>query len=159
MAVDGQGGRRIADGKRGASLRETLLGWATPAARDWRDGRASPETMERNSRPLNEQAQLTGWATPAAHEAGGTPEAVLARKEAARERGAELGVSLTSLSLQAQLADPGPPPNGFSAATGKPGQLNPDFSRWLMGYPAAWGSCADTAMRSSPSKRRRSSGR
>ena len=40
--------------------------WATPAARDWKDGRASQETMDRGSRPLNEQAvQLTaGWMTP-----------------------------------------------------------------------------------------------
>lgn len=38
-----------------------LAGWACPAARDWKDGRASQETMDRNSRPLNEQAvQLTG---------------------------------------------------------------------------------------------------
>lgn len=34
----------------------SLLAWATPAARDWRDGRASQETMGGNSRPLNEQA-------------------------------------------------------------------------------------------------------
>lgn len=34
----------------------TLVTWATPSARDWRDGRASEETMNRNSRPLNEQA-------------------------------------------------------------------------------------------------------
>jgi len=32
-----------------------LSSWASPAARDWRDGRASQETMARNSRPLNEQ--------------------------------------------------------------------------------------------------------
>ena len=32
-----------------------LAGWATPTTRDWRDGRASQETMERNGRPLNEQ--------------------------------------------------------------------------------------------------------
>lgn len=29
--------------------------WATPAARDWKDGRASQETLDRNARPLNEQ--------------------------------------------------------------------------------------------------------
>ena len=52
---------------------------------------------------LQSTAALASWATPAAHEAGGTPEQFLARKEAARAKGAELGVSLTSLSLQAQL--------------------------------------------------------
>ena len=31
--------------------------WSTPAARDWKNGQASAETMERNARPLNEQVQ------------------------------------------------------------------------------------------------------
>jgi len=29
--------------------------WATPTARDWRSGKASPKTHNRNSRPLSEQ--------------------------------------------------------------------------------------------------------
>ena len=37
---------------RGASTPQT---WATASARDWKNGKASQETMERNSRPLNEQ--------------------------------------------------------------------------------------------------------
>lgn len=45
-------------------------------------------------------AQVERWATPAAQEAGGTAEQFLARKEKAREAGASLGVSLTSLNLQ-----------------------------------------------------------
>lgn len=52
----------------------------------------------------------TSWATPASHEAGGTPEAFLARKEKARANGSELGISLTSLSLQAQLVTKRPQP-------------------------------------------------
>lgn len=38
--------------------------WATPSARDWRSGLAGPETMARNSRPLNEQA-VSGRSRPA----------------------------------------------------------------------------------------------
>jgi hypothetical protein len=45
----------------------------------------------------------SSWATPASHEAGGTPERFLERKELARENGSKLGISLTSLSLQAQM--------------------------------------------------------
>jgi hypothetical protein len=47
----------------------------------------------------------SGWATPASHEAGGTPERFLERKKLARENGSKLGISLTSLSLQAQLTE------------------------------------------------------
>lgn len=38
-----------------ARTTEHLTGWPTASARDWKDGRASQETMNRNSRPLNEQ--------------------------------------------------------------------------------------------------------
>jgi hypothetical protein len=88
-----------------------LASWATPASLDWRDGRASPETMDRNSRPLNEQA--------------------------------------------VQLAVSGPTPNGSPAGTERPGQLDPEHSRWLMGLPPEWCDCAVTAMASSPKRRKR----
>lgn len=51
----------------------------------------------------------TGWATPASHEAGGTPERFLERKRLAKENGSKLGISLTSLSLQAQLTEAAAP--------------------------------------------------
>jgi hypothetical protein len=55
-------------GPRQRNLQEVVgltAGWATPAARDWRDGKASEKTMERNSSPLNEQAmQFACYPTP-----------------------------------------------------------------------------------------------
>jgi hypothetical protein len=55
------GGSSVGVSVTSLSLQAKLSTWATPAARDWRDGRASQETMERNARPLNEQAvQLAG---------------------------------------------------------------------------------------------------
>jgi len=45
-----------AQGGLGLTSIAQMTTWATPSARDWRDGRASEETMNRNSRPLNEQA-------------------------------------------------------------------------------------------------------
>jgi len=106
----------------------------------------------------------TSWATPASHEAGGTPERFLERKELARENGSKLGISLTSLSLQAQLTVPaigsdsteilpgeepsediGPRTSSGSTAgrsrgtkTGAGGQLAPALSRWLQGLPPTW---------------------
>jgi hypothetical protein len=41
-----------------------LTAWGTPAARDWKSGEASQETLDKNARPLNELALLAGWKTP-----------------------------------------------------------------------------------------------
>ena len=62
---------------------------------------------DRPSLKLGGAAKLASWATPAAHEAGGTPARFLERKVEANAKGSSLGVSLTSLSLQAQCADSG----------------------------------------------------
>lgn len=103
---------------------------------------------------MEPDAVASGWATPASHEAGGTPERFLERKVLARESGSQLGISLTSLSLQAQLTmpnssesaseDDGQTRTGCGAAqprgikTGAGGQLNPCLSRFLMGIPLQW---------------------
>lgn len=97
----------------------------------------------------------SGWPTPAAQEAGGTPEQFLARKVKARENGASLGVSLTSLSLMVQTVS-GPPPTGSPAETASIDLLNPAHSRWLMGYPPEWDACGVTAMQSFRKSRRNS---
>jgi hypothetical protein len=70
-AMDGgqasRGGNRI--GEKLLAGQAQTAGLATPATRDWKDGRASEKTMERNSRPLNEQI-VTG-ATPGSSAATG----------------------------------------------------------------------------------------
>lgn len=56
------GGNHKADPKHMHKLEDAVMlaGWATASARDWKDGRASQETMNRNSRPLNEQVVMLG---------------------------------------------------------------------------------------------------
>jgi hypothetical protein len=60
--------------------------------------------MRNHGPDLATLSALSTWPTPAAQEAGGTPEQFLARKQKAKENGASLGVSLTSLSLVSTLA-------------------------------------------------------
>jgi hypothetical protein len=43
----------------GGDLQAKVQDWPTPTSRDWRSGQASPETMDRNSRPLSEAAETT----------------------------------------------------------------------------------------------------
>ena len=90
--------------------------WPTPAARDWRDPRASPETMARNARPLNETVY---WRTPQARDRthGGhqTPQK---RREAGH-----------SIGLDDQVL----------------GRLSPSWVEWLMGWPIEWTDLAPLA--------------
>jgi hypothetical protein len=48
-------GKRANGTKQQITLNDAVK-WATPTAMDWRSGKASQATMERNSRPLSEQA-------------------------------------------------------------------------------------------------------
>lgn len=59
LSTDGAHGGRVSPRKarNGGNLVEAVSAhlFATPTARDWRSGKASPETMAGNSRPLSEQ--------------------------------------------------------------------------------------------------------
>jgi len=104
---------------------------ATTSARDWRDGRASQETMDRNARPPNEQAvMLAGWTTP---------------RQSDPKTGHEYSENMTgkSLPMDASLVS-GLTPSGTPASTANSAALalNPNFPCWLMGFPEIVSSCA-----------------
>lgn len=94
--------------------------------------------------PLPVAAKLTSWPTPVARDALYT---------AAHVKGDRMD-SLIRCAVGSGRAATGSP-----AATEKPGQLNPEHSRWLMGFPAGWSCSRATATRSSRRSRRSSSRR
>lgn len=69
--MTGGGQAKRADGRANLNDFAMLAGWRTPVARDWKNGDASQDTLDRNARPLSEQVILAGWTTPQAHDETG----------------------------------------------------------------------------------------
>lgn len=135
-----------------ARLEDTVMavGWPSPTSRDHKDG-ASRGTVQENLG--REVWKLQGWASPTAAELGNTIEQYRAMKANMRSG---VRTAITHLSHQVQTLTPTdyinhlqslvsvPLMSGRRLSTwlsliGPSAQLNPDFSRWLQGYPAGWG--------------------
>lgn len=112
-----------------------LASWPTPQAAD-ADRGGQAERCETGRSNLRDFAHLATWATPSARD----------WKSSASNMH---GVNSRPLNEARLLATSGPPATGSPAPTESRGQLNPEHTRWLQGYPAGWGSYADTATRSS----------
>jgi len=127
-----------------------LASWPTAAARDWKSTASNKHGV--NARPLNEVARLSApWPTPMA----GTPAQKgynAAGNDSSRKTVALASwVSPTVTDAHRGVLPPRPHDtgiplsqqcgmilNGSPAPTEKPGQLNPAFSLWLMGYNQVW---------------------
>ena len=130
-----------------------LAAWPTPLHADWR-GKAG-----KGKRELPNVAELAGWPTPNASDGKG---AVVdqALFEERRKAGSQKNLQdYVQGAAPVRLTGSGEVLTGSSAGTRSSGQLSPEHSRWLMGLPAEWDACADTAMRSSRRRRLRLSKR
>ena len=114
-----------------------LTGWATPAQRDYRHANAKA-WKDRGGGKKGEQLN-----NQVVHLAGQTVNPTDAVHYLQRDQPARLTATGELLT-------------GSGAGMASGGQLSPAHSRWLMGLPAEWGSCAAMVMPSSRRSRKRS---
>jgi len=129
-----------------------LSGWPTPIVNDstgsqYCYGGTNPDGSRRKILKLPGAAKMAARPTPTANNGTG-----------AGTTGREGGLNLQSAAALAQPARrkaTGEMLTGSGAGMGSGGQLSPEHSRWLMGYPAGWHTCGDTETPSSRKSRRR----
>jgi hypothetical protein len=90
--------------------------YPTPSARDWRSGKASEETMDRNSRPLNEVVVQNEklWATPQVRD---------------HRSGKRVDSETSFQQLNTEV---------WQEEGRQSGSLNPTWVEWLQGFPLHW---------------------
>jgi hypothetical protein len=134
-----------------------LTGWTTPDARAMNDGENLETWDARQAKNKEKHGNGNGAGMPIAIQCKTivgwcSPTVTDADRGVLPPRPQDTGIPLTQ-----QVS--GLTSNSSTAEMGKPAasQLNPHFSRWLMGFPPEWCACADTAMQSFPKSRRSSS--
>ena len=152
-----------------ASVRRTddtgFSSWATPTSNN---GTGAGTSGRQGGMNLQTQVKLSTWQTPTCpsrtadgHQAGNNryvTSVVDALAPWSTPRANKRGFP-DSHGSDERPADIGLMPIGYRARAESGGPLNPEHSRWLMGLPAEWTSCAPLETRSALKSPKRSSGR
>lgn len=119
----------------------SLSGWPTPRAND-AEKRGIPASDPRNGNPGT--VQLAGWPSPKASNSMGprNPETILAKYAKQGRTVAHRPDEAAALATPARLTASGDLLTGSTAGMESGGQLNPSMSKWLMGLPPTWDTCA-----------------
>jgi hypothetical protein len=133
-------------------------GWPTPMA-------GTPAQKGYNEAGNTDSGRATqalaSWASPQARDhKGSRTGSAMYTDRAGRPLNEQAAKLLDQWNLPegpARLTATGEMLTGFAAGMESGGQLSPEHSRWIMGFPPEWGSCVDTAMRSSRRSRKLSS--
>ena len=123
-----------------------LIGWPAPLATDGSKAPTKYGKDGKNGLALSGAVKLVGWACPSARD--------YKSEEATEEFNTERDSHPRGKPLSYQVT--GMTPKSSNAETGSRDgyRLNPAFSLWLQGYPAAWASCGELAMQSCRKSRR-----
>jgi hypothetical protein len=134
-----------------------VTGWPTPKVTDTNG--AGNSTNRQGGMALHTAAMTSGWGTPSVADDNHSRRSYESMKtEWAREGGSKSPVSkqavmfLTELDAPARLTACGQMLTGSDAGMESGGQLNPSFSRWLMGLPSEWDQCAALILKPSRKK-------